>query len=470
MSHQRAVRVLLAEDEANLGQIVETFLTGRGYSVLRVADGRAAVAALDRVAFDVAVLDVLMPEVDGLDVLRRAHERVDPPAVVIVTGNATVETSVTALALGAYDVLTKPYRMAQLDALVRRAAEVRRLARRAAAAARGGSEGDASERAAAEIVAHDPVMRTLVDATRRSAGAGTPLLLAGPPGSGRSTLARARHRWSSRAAAPAIVITASGDADTDADALFGRWRDAPAAADPGALAGALELADGGTLVVRGSDRLAPVVQRELAEAMHTGNHRRRGDGRLVASEVALVFTASESTEIDSFEPTLAALLQSLRAERLAMPPLDARRADIVPLARRLLVQRYGRRAPALSEDAARLLETTAWPGNVAELRLVVLLAAARVGSSGQGIDVATLRDLVRQHAAEAEPIARVPAVQSMAALERTAIVEALGAAGWHQGKAAGMLGLSPRTLYRKIRSYGLERPGRTRSDAEDVDQ
>jgi len=123
------VRVLLAEDEEHLGAILEAFLAGRGHAVRRVGDGRAAVGLLRAEPFDVALLDVNMPELDGLDVLRAMTALDAAPEAVVMTGNATADVGVAALGLGAYDYVTKPYRMADVEALVRRAAAFGRLRR-----------------------------------------------------------------------------------------------------------------------------------------------------------------------------------------------------------------------------------------------------------------------------------------------------------------------------------------------------
>lgn len=126
-------RVLLAEDEEHLGAILESFLQARGHQVRRVADGRAALAELRAATFDVALLDVMMPELDGLDVLRALATLDDAPESIVMTGNGTADVALAALQLGAYDYLPKPYRMAEVDFLVCRAAEKRRLRREVAA-------------------------------------------------------------------------------------------------------------------------------------------------------------------------------------------------------------------------------------------------------------------------------------------------------------------------------------------------
>src|SRR5881398_3244415 len=129
MNSQPRIKVLLAEDEENLGTLLEQFLVGRGHAVTVVRDGRAALQALRAEAYDVALLDIVMPEMDGLEVLRNVREEPEPPEMIIITGNGTIETAISAMKLGAYDYMSKPYRMAEIDVLVRRAWEKRQLAK-----------------------------------------------------------------------------------------------------------------------------------------------------------------------------------------------------------------------------------------------------------------------------------------------------------------------------------------------------
>src|SRR5687768_6429484 len=130
MKDQPRIKVLIAEDEEHLGNILQHFLTGRGYQVTTTRDGRSALQAIRAEAYDVALLDIIMPEMDGLEVLRHVREEPSPPEVIIITGNGTIETAITAMKLGAYDYLSKPYRMAEIDVLVRRAWEKRSEERR----------------------------------------------------------------------------------------------------------------------------------------------------------------------------------------------------------------------------------------------------------------------------------------------------------------------------------------------------
>ncbi|HEY7396320.1 MAG TPA: response regulator, partial [Gemmatimonadaceae bacterium] len=123
------IRILVAEDDENLAQIVCAFLRSRGHHVVCVGDGRAAVQAVRDEAFDVALIDMVMPDMDGLETLKTIRAESDPPQVIIITGNGTVETAINAMKHGAYDYMAKPYRMAEIDVLVRRAWEKHQLAR-----------------------------------------------------------------------------------------------------------------------------------------------------------------------------------------------------------------------------------------------------------------------------------------------------------------------------------------------------
>src|SRR4029453_6956126 len=155
--------------------ILEQFLLGRGYQVTVTRDGKAALAALRSEAYDVALLDIVMPEMDGLEVLRNIREDAAHPEVIIITGNGTIETAITAIRLGAYDYLSKPYRMAEIDVLVRRAWEKRQLAKENQYLHSKLSRIDA----APEIITQYAPMRAVLAMMERAASADTPMLLVG---------------------------------------------------------------------------------------------------------------------------------------------------------------------------------------------------------------------------------------------------------------------------------------------------
>ncbi|MFN9577840.1 MAG: sigma-54-dependent transcriptional regulator, partial [Gemmatimonadota bacterium] len=196
MTDHPRIRILLAEDEPALGGILRDYLEGRGHHVTHVADGRAAIDALPTRAFDVALLDIVMPEADGLTVLRALRESSEPPEAIIITGNGTIDTAITALKLGAYDYMSKPYRMLEIEIQVRRAWEKRELLRQNSLLA------DRLQRAerVAELVTEDPAMRDVLALVERVAGAAAPVLVSGERGPGKRSIGPAIPLHSARAA------------------------------------------------------------------------------------------------------------------------------------------------------------------------------------------------------------------------------------------------------------------------------
>jgi DNA-binding NtrC family response regulator len=439
------IRVLLADDEPHLGTILAQFLGARGHAVTVVHDGRAALDALADEAYDVALLDVVMPEVDGLEVLRRVREAPAPPEVLVLTGNGTVETTLSAMRLGAYQVLSKPYRMAEIEAVVRRAWEKRVLRRE-------------QQRWAAWRRRLDPVhpflsayapLRAVLTLVQAGAPGMAPMLVTGAPGTGKRCLARQLHQWGDTPGGPVVEWTVAGTAPAHhALELHGEARsDVPAL---------LELAAGGMLVVHGVEALAPEAMRPLLDAVTTGVWR-TADGRHPrALEARVVATSVASVPPAGAQP----LWDGLGALRVALPVLAERRVDLPLLAQHFLEQAVSGAPPRLTASALEAMEQYAWPGQVRELRAVMERAAllARGGVVDAALIPGGAGAAVREPTAGERTPPPSPPAEELAALEREHIAAVLEAAGWHQGRAAERLGISPKTLYRKIRAYGLVRP------------
>lgn len=362
------IRVLLAEDEEHLGTILETFLAGRKHDVTRVRDGAAAIRELRASAYDVALLDIVMPEMDGLEVLRALATMPSPPEAIVMTGNGTVETALTAVRLGAYDYLAKPYRMAEVELLIGQAAGKRRL-RLAAACARwrGGA-------APPVFLTEDAGMRSVLErgaALARTAERGERggreerhWLVIGPPGSGRRALARWLAAQEDDRPATPLLVTLGHGPDADVAALFGL---ADGAGD--ASLGALEAAGPSPIIVDGWGLASPGVRTLVEDAVVAGGFPRGGapDGGWVALSARLFICAAAG------DPISRRVAGSAR--RVDLPPLDARPMDIPLLAGHLL-RVASRGGVTLGEDARQALAAGArsWPGGVAELRDVVLAA------------------------------------------------------------------------------------------------
>ena len=445
------IRVLIAEDETHLGSILEQYMTARGFAVTIVRNGRDALEKLRAETFDVALLDIVMPEVDGLEVLRQVREEPLPPEIIVITGNGTIETAIAALKLGAYDFLSKPYRMAEIDALVRRAWEKRMLARD------NHVLQSRLRRASGElnfVTQYAPLIAVMSIVEKVSASS-SPVLITGESGTGKDLVARLLHSRSARPDGPFIDLNCAALAESLVETeLFGVERGAFPGAEQRKL-GLLELAAGGTLYLDNIGDLDLKVQAKLVRALEHGSFFRVGGTQKV--EVSVRIVASTSRDLSRMVAAGAFrddLLHRINTIRIALPPLRERLTDVPLLAEHFLYQFGGATPPRLTGDALLALERYRWPGNVRELRNViergVLLAVdgtidardlplgADVGAGGRATPASnlTLDELERRHIAEV--------------LERTQ---------WHQGRASEQLGISPKTLYRKIREFGFRRPG-----------
>lgn len=441
------IRVLLADDEPQLALLLEHFLAARGHAVTVVRDGRAALDALQGEAFDVAVLDVVMPEVDGLEVLRRVREGGDPPEVLVVTGNGAAETVLAAHRLGAYHVLSKPYRMAEVEAVLRRAWE-KRLLRREQRRWQGWRRR--LDPATPFLTAAAP-LRAVLALVREGAPGMAPMLVTGAAGTGKRCLARQLHQWGDTPGGPVVEWDVGGTrAEHQALELFGEVR--------GDASPLLELAAGGTLVLRGVEALVPAVAERLAEAVRAGRWCAGGSHAPRLLEARLVGTSRDPEAAAA--GVWATLAQVPGALRVALPPLAARSVDLPLLAQHFLERAVSGPPPTLTAAALEALERYPWPGNVRELAAVMERAALLAGDGAveAGLIPGAPGAVSVQDGAAGPPVDPDTGGEALTALERGHIEAVLHATGWHQGRAAQRLGISPKTLYRKIRGYGLVRP------------
>ena len=447
--NETKIKVLVAEDEVHLGQILSTFLVGRGYAVQTVTDGKAALDTLRAEAFDVALLDIVMPELDGLEVLKQVRADVDPPEVIIITGNGTIETAISAMKLGAYDYMAKPYRMAEIDVLVRRAWEKRRLARENVLL------HSQVERAAgaAEILTQYAPLQAVLDVVERVAPSDSPVLISGESGTGKELVAHMLHRLSERTGPFVDVSCAALSEGMLESELFGHERNAFPGADERKL-GLMELAAGGTLFLDEISELSPKLQGKLLRALEQRSFYRVGGTQKVEVDVRVLAATNRDLESRVSDGAFRDdLLYRINTIAIQLPPLRDRAVDIPLLARQFLRQ-FGRSAPpTLTTEALDLLTRYPWPGNVRELRNVI----ERVVLLARGPQIRASELPLQLPGAGMTPSSAVPAV-SLAELERRHIESVLQNTNWHQGRAAAALGISSKTLYRKIREYNFHRP------------
>jgi DNA-binding NtrC family response regulator len=438
-------------------------------------DGEAALRKLEESNVDVLLCDINMPRIDGMEVLRRVHERPNPPEVIMLTGQATVETAVEAMKLGAYDYLTKPYSITELDVRVKQAAEKRRL-RVDNLRLR---EQLARQSGLPEIVSVSAAMTEVVRLVERVSPSDASVLITGESGTGKELIAHAIHRLSTRADGSFIDINCAAFQESLLESeLFGYEAGAFSGAK-GRKLGLIELADGGTLFLDEVTELPAQLQAKLLRAIETRTFFRVGGVRKVEVNVRIV--AATNRNLDSVvanESFRSDLLYRINGFQIDLAPLRERPEDIEPLARHLMHHVGGTTPPELEPEALDALRAYSWPGNVRQLKNC--LERAVILSNNGRITVSELPPEVVRPPVSPAPVAAFgsPAAQpgapgdfnantnsfapsasptSLRDVERQQILSALEQTGWHRGKTAEILGISPSTLYRRLRDYNLER-------------
>ncbi len=457
-------KVLVVDDESNLRLVVKKELSRMGHYVETASDGEEAWQIIEEKDFEVVLTDINMPRLDGIELLRRLKEkRQNPPEVIMITGYATIENAIEAMKLGAYDYLTKPYRITELAVLVSQAEEKFRL-RVDNQKLRAQLERKSKE--VPEIVAESPQMKEILRLVKRVASSETNVLITGESGTGKELIAQAIHRLSPRSSNAFVDLNCAALQDSLLESeLFGYEAGAFSGAR-GRKLGLFEIADGGTLFLDEIMEMPLTLQSKLLRALETKSFFRVGGIRKVEVNVRLIAATNRDPQKavadGSFRPDL---LYRINSFEVHIPPLRERREDIEPLTHHLLQKIAGNNPPKITQEAMEALKKYDWPGNVRQLRncleRAVLLADERI---------ITLKELPPEIVRAATGVKEevfTSAIQTSSPLalyevEKRQILQALERTGWHRGKTAKLLGISPSTLYRRLREYGFEgKPSRT---------
>src|SRR5215212_9599456 len=361
----KGTRLLVAEDEANLRLVIQKELQRLGYRVDVAPDGEAALRRLEEGNVDVMLCDINMPRMDGMELLRRVHERLNPPEVIMLTGHATVETAIEAMKLGAYDYLSKPYRITELDALVKQAAEKRRLR----VDNQRLRQQLARQSEMPEIVSVSEQMREAMRLVERVAPSEASVLITGESGTGKELIAHAIHRLSTRSGSSFVDLNCAAFQESLLESeLFGYEAGAFSGAKNRKL-GLIELADGGTLFLDEITELPVQLQSKLLRAIETRTFYRVGGVRKVEVNVRIVAATNRNLDTVVNDGTFRAdLLYRINGFQISLAPLRERPEDIEPLARYLLKQLCGANTPGLTPEALDALRAYSWPGNVRQLK------------------------------------------------------------------------------------------------------
>ncbi len=454
-------RILVVEDEKLLRWSVRDRLREEGYEVLEAACGAEAVPLLEAGGLDLALLDLRLPDTDGIRLLETARAADPTLPCVMVTAHGTVETAVQAMKLGAYDFLGKPVDLDELTLAVQRGLETTRLRREVGALRRTLETGSATRR----LLHRSRAMAEVLRVVERVAPTDATVLLLGETGTGKGVLARAIHEASPRAAFPFMTVTCTALQETLLESeLMGHERGAFTDARE-RKRGLFELADGGTLFLDEIGDVSPGFQAKLLQILEEKTFRRVGGTQDLRADVRILVATHRDLEAavaaGSFRRDLYYRLSIIPVR---MPPLRDREGD-VPLIAQAFLERYagefGSPARSFSREALEVLEAHAWPGNVRELRNVVermtllargsvleredipaeILGAGAVPAGGGGDGVV---------------FALPPGGIVLEELERSLVEQALRRTRGNRTRAGRLLGMNREQVRYRVEKFGLK--------------
>ncbi len=446
--------LLVADDDPAVRESLERTLKREGYRVVVASDGQAGLERLKAGGVDLVLADLKMPGLNGLELLRAAKTVAPDVDVIMLTAFGTVEEAVQAMKDGAYDFLTKPFQRAQLIRLIRKALERRALI----------EENRALQQRLEDLLRQGAVIGTSAAFQRmmvlieQVASSSATVLIQGESGTGKELAARAIHERSPRRTRPFVAVNCAALPETLLESeLFGYERGAFTGAT-GRKEGRFELADGGTLFLDEVADLSPVTQPKILRVLQEGEFERVGGTKTIRVDVRIVSATNQDLGRLVREKRFREdLYYRLNVITVPVPPLRQRQEDIPMLAHhflRVYAAKNNRRLEGFSEDALRRLEAYAWPGNVRELENAVERAVVLARESV--IEVADLPGSVVGTAPRVEGLVSIPVGTPLAEVEQRLLEETLRHTKGNKTLAAKLLGIDPKTVFRKLKQGGGE--------------
>jgi two-component system, NtrC family, response regulator HydG len=438
--------LIVDDDHSNLESLARIFRREQ-VEVITATDGKEALALLRKTRVSVVLTDLMMPSMNGLDLLRAAKTVSPETEFILMTAFGTVETAVEAMKEGAWDFVTKPFKRIQIVKAVRRALDRQTLVLENQAL-RAELEGSRRDRS---IIGNSIAIRQTLDLVSQVAPSSATVLLTGESGTGKELVARALHRGSQREKRPFIAVNCAALPETLLEAeLFGHEKGAFTGATS-QRQGRFELADKGTLFLDEIGETTPQLQVKLLRALQEGEFERVGGSRSVKVDVRVV----AATNADMREEVSAGrfredLFYRLNVIHVDLPPLRDRQDDVPLLAHHFLrkyAEKNNKEIGGITKAAIDRMMTWDWPGNVRELENAIERAV--VLCRGDAIDVDELPPHIRQGKAEAR-VLNVPIGTPLADIEEMVIRETLAVTKGDKRLAAQLLGIATRTIYRKI--------------------
>ena len=478
-AEQRAgCTVLIADDEANLRKVLRALLERDGHRCIPVADGRAALAAVQRGGIDILITDLKMPELGGLELLAAVKALEPGLPVIVITAHGTVDTAVSALKNGAFDYITKPFDRDELKLAVRKAAAVRHSSQNRL---QDGLEAQGRFR----IIGHSEPMREIYAIIEKVAGTPSSVLITGESGTGKELVASALHENSPRRSRPFIKVNCGAIPSDLMESEFFGYEQGAFTGAVGSKPGRFELADGGTLFLDEIGEIPTAMQVKLLRALQEGEFERVGGIRTLKVDVRVVAATHRNLAAEIAAGNFRDdLFYRLNVVPIAMPTLASRSSDIPLLAAHFLdkyARRLGKTVEPIAADAMAVFCAYPWPGNIRELENVI--ERSLLFMEGPTLSAADLPEEMRRTVGPRPPPAPLPATprpepaargaeaaeaqltsmkdivrQATSELERDLILRALEETDNNVTQAAHRLQISRKGLQNKMKDLGLRNP------------
>lgn len=451
MSNSGNIRILIVDDEPIVRSSLEHWFREEGCTVETASSGKEALAKLAESEWDIFLLDIRMPGMDGLELQTRIMAAHPDATIIVMTAYASVDTAVQAMKQGAHDYITKPFDPEALERMIRGAVEKKRLQKENVQLKRSLEEMERFS----EIVGKSGAMEQVLDMVRTVAQTDATVLVRGESGTGKELVARAIHAHSNRRYMPIVIVNCGALPEGVLESeLFGHERGAFTGAQY-RRKGKFEMADGGSLFLDEIGDVGLKTQMDLLRVLEEKAIYRVGGNVRIPVDFRVIAATNRDLEAAVAEKTFREdLYYRLNVFTIRIPPLRERREDIPMLADYFLeklARSMNRAIEGFSPEAMAALVARDWPGNVRELRNSIERAAV-VRTQGW--------ILPEDFPFHGSTDSHEPAVdgKSLADLEKAHVAKILKETGWNISRTARLLGIDRVTLYNKMRRYGIERP------------
>lgn len=454
-------KILVVDDEKSLREVLSIMLKRAGYTVTEACDGDEAIGHVNKEIYDLVITDLRMPKADGMDVLKAVKSSSPETVVLVITAFATSDSAVEAMKQGAYDYLTKPFQVDEVQLIIRNALEKRRLSTENMLLKRE----MASQSSFAKIVGQSEAMQKVFDVVKKVADARSNILICGESGTGKELVARAIHYNSARSPMPFVAVNCSAVPETLLESeLFGHVKGSFTGAISNK-AGLFEVANGGTIFLDEIGDTTPTIQVKLLRVIQEREFRRVGGNQDMKVDVRVIAATNRDLEKAVAEGAFREdLYYRLDVIPIRLPPLRLRTGDIPLLVTHFLEkfsQDSAKPAPILTPEALHVLLEHEWRGNVRELENLIERVVAF--SSGNPVTEADVRGWLHRSVTPQQPGMPTDLPDDgldlealINGIEKDLLLKALERAKWVKKKAARLLRLNTRSFRYRLEKYAIK--------------